>query len=134
MDSNLCKHKLKSCRQCVVVTDAAKRMSETANIYILCNPWGVLVHTCMAFRLDDGSSDGTLYPDRSIALRYQLRPCCVLYFRNCMGGTNPTDCQIFLNVQRLAFESDRIAWIDPESPDIIISTRSAEIMKGVRRV
>jgi len=83
----------------------------------------------MAFRLDDGSTDGTLYPSRKVALRYQLRPCCVFYFRNSPGGVSELDCQIFLNVNRVAYESDRIAWVDPDSPDILISDKSAQHMR-----
>jgi hypothetical protein len=132
MANGLCRHRLRICSRCITVTDAAKRMSGEINLRIMCQPWDVLTHTCMAFRLDDGTSDGVLYPNRKTALQYQLRPCCVFYFRNSLGGTNPLDCQIFLTVNRIAYESDRVTWTDPESPDFIISTRSAEIMKGVR--
>jgi hypothetical protein len=129
---DLCRHSLKLCSRCVEITDAAKRMADMINAMVTFSPWDVLVHHCMAFRLDDGTTDGTMYPNRKVALRHQLRPCCVFYFRNCPGGTNVLDCQIFLNVNRLAYESDQIAWIDPESPDFIISTQSAERMKGIR--
>ena len=84
----------------------------------------------MAFRLDDGTSDNTLYPDRRTALKYQLRPACVFYFRNSPGGVDAKDCQIFLNIHREAFENDRVAWTDPDSPDLIISDYGAQKMRG----
>jgi hypothetical protein len=129
--ANLCRHNNQVCSQCTIVTVAAERMASEINIHILFGSWDELVNSCMAFRLDDGTSDGTLYPDRSTALKFQLRPCCVFYFRHSPGGVNPFDCQIFLNINRVAYESDRVAWVDPESPDIIISDKSYRHIKGV---
>jgi hypothetical protein len=128
--SDRCVHGLRLCSKCIVISDAAKRMCDTINAMICFRPWDQLVRVCMAFRLDDGTTDGTFYPNRATALRYQLRPCCVFYFRNCLGGARPLDCQIFLNVNRVAYETDRIAWTDPESPDIIVSTRGFDHMTG----
>jgi hypothetical protein len=125
-----CRHGLELCSRCTQVTDAARRMAEGIGVRIVFTPWDLLVRSCMAFRLDDGSTDGVLYPDRKTALSYQLRPCCVFYFRNSPGGVDAFDCQIFLNINRLAYENDRITWVDPESPDFIISDRSAQIMRG----
>jgi hypothetical protein len=96
---------------------------------LITREWGELVSSCMAFRLDDGSTDGTLYPSRAVALRYQLRPACVFYFRNSLGGVPVRDIAIWLNMQREAYANDRIAWIDPESPDLIISDESAQHLR-----
>jgi len=127
-----CRHNLVICSRCVQVSDAARRMAGTINLITLFTPYDHLMNSCMAFRLDDGSSDAVLYPSRRVALQYQLRPCCVFYFRHTPGGVNSADCQIFLDVNRVAFENNRVAWTDPESPDIIISDRSAQIMRGKR--
>lgn len=91
--------------------------------------WNVLATHCMAFRLDDGTTDRTLYPDRATALKFQHRPACVFWFRNAMGGVTARDMAIWLAVQRLAYENDRIAWTDPASPDIIISTHGGDVMR-----
>lgn len=131
-DVELCRHGLASCERCVVVTDAAKRMSELINLLILCQPWDALIHGCLAFRLDDGTSDNVLYPNRQEALKYQLRPCAVFHFRNSPGGVNPKDCQIFLNISRMAYENDRVAWTDPASPDLIMSQRGYDYLSGKR--
>jgi len=132
MDKNLCKHKLRICSRCAHVSDAAKRMSDTVNALVVFTPWDLLVRSCMAFRLDDGTTDGVLYPDRNTALRFQLRPCCVLYFRRCATGASPLDMHLFMEMARQAYEADNIAWTDPQSPDLIISQTSSEILKGVR--
>jgi|SRR5215469_2764272 len=130
--TDLCVHGNMICSRCVEITDAARRMSERLNLMILCCSWDQLVHSCMTFYLDDGQSNGVLYPDRKTALRYQLRPCAVFYFRNAMGGTNPKDCQIFLNMSREAYRNNRTAWVDVDSPDLIMSNRSYDYLSGRR--
>lgn len=122
-------HGMIACSQCVVIEPAAQRMAGIINLIILSQAWDVLIHGCMAFRLDDGTSDLTIYPDRKTALTYQLRPSLVFHFRNTPGGVNAFDCQIFLNIHREAYENDRIAWTDPESPDLIVSTYGADRMR-----
>jgi hypothetical protein len=129
-DDGICKkHGLMACSYCVVITGAAVRMASIVNSMITFRQWDELVHGCMAFYLDDGDSDMTLYPDRKTALQYQLRPTCVFYFRSCPGGVSPRDCQIFLNINREAYKNDRIAWTDPQSPDLIISDYGAQNMR-----
>ena len=122
-------HGMVACSRCVVIESAAERIAGTVNFMILTREWGELVSSCMAFRLDDGTTDGTFYPTRRVALRYQLRPSLIFYFRNSPGGVSSRDCQIFLNMHREAFANDRIAWTDPDSPDLIISDPSAQHMR-----
>lgn len=129
-NDELCRHKLRLCTKCRVVGDAARRMSDTVNMRIAFTQWDLLANACMAFRLDDGTTDDVLYPTRKVALQYQLRPCCVFYFRNAMGGVNPFDMQTFLDMQREAYSNDRIAWVDPDSPDIIISHQTYDHLTG----
>lgn len=106
-------------------------MAEIVNLTILCRSWDELARGCAAFHLDDGDSDGTLYPDRKTALMYNmLRPVCVFYFRSSPGGVNAKDCQIFINMHREAYANDRVAWTDPDSPDLIISDYGAQRMRG----
>jgi hypothetical protein len=119
-----------ACSRCIVVDDAARRMCAEVNLAISAIPWDVLTRSCQAFRLDDGTTDHTLYPSRSVALQHQLRPCGVFYYRNALGGVDVRDVAIWLAMQRAAYESDRIAWVDPESPDIIVSTRGYDHMRG----
>jgi hypothetical protein len=113
------------------VEDAGKRMAEIINLTIACRDWDELSRGCATFYLDDGDSDGSLYPDRKTALEWnQLRPVCVFHFRSSPGGVNARDCQIFLNMHREAYENDRVAWTDTDSPDLIISDKGAQRMRG----
>jgi hypothetical protein len=50
--------------------------------------------------------------------------------RNAMGGTNPTDCQIFLNVHRHVYDNGGHFVDSPQ--DIILSTYGYDVMKGRR--
>lgn len=130
MTNDVCQnHGLRVCSRCIVVDDAARRMSGLVNAYITFTPFDELIRSCMAFRLDDGTTDGTLYPNRKVALAHQRRPCAVFYFRNCGGGVKPHDCAVFLALNRLAYENDRIAWTDPDSPDLIVSTAGYDHMR-----
>jgi hypothetical protein len=104
-------------------------MSEVINLVTVVHDWDTLMHSCLAFRLDDGTTDNVLYPNRATALQHQLRPCCVFYFRNSPGGVSARDCQIFLNMHREAYENDRIAWTEPASPDLIVSDYGARHMR-----
>jgi hypothetical protein len=119
-----------ACSQCVVVDSAARRICAEINLVITSMPWDQLIHAWQAFRLDDGTTDYTLYPSRGVALTYQLRPCGVFCYRNALGGVSVRDVAIWLAMQRAAFESDRVVWIDPASPDIIISTRAGDHLRG----
>ena len=122
-------HGFVACSRCVVVTGAAVRMAAIINMQINFRQWDELVHGCMVFYLDDGDSDMTLYPDRATALKYQLRPALVYYFRSSPGGVSNRDCQIFLNMHREAYKNDRVAWTDPDSPDLIVSDYGAQNMR-----
>jgi len=122
------------CSLCTIVTDAAKRMSDTINSTIAFKKWDELAHGWMAFRLADGSSDGVVYDCRADAVRHQLHEtlCAYWCFRQGMGGANPRDCQIFLDVHRHAYDNGaRMADSDIQrQPSLILSTRSHDILTG----
>src|SRR5215469_3440375 len=126
----LCKHRLMICARCIVIDDAAKRINDQVNAVICFAPWDFLVRHCMAFSLADGTTDGVFYPNRNTALIHQGVPTCVFYFRNCPGGTNARDMALFLEINRLAYENDNIAWTDPESPDILMEIQKYDRMRG----
>jgi hypothetical protein len=123
---------MQACSQCAVIDDAARRMCAEINLTVFAVPHDQLVHSCMAFRLDDGSTDHTLYPSRETALTYQLRPACVFHFRSALAGVSLRDMAIWLGMLREAYANDRIAWVDPASPDLITSTRAYDHMRRVR--
>lgn len=114
-------HARRVCAQCVVITDAARRMCDQINVRIVFGNPVELARSWMAFTLEDGETDGVLYPSKREAIRHQSNEFlyCYFSFRRCMGGANRKDCQLFLDINRHAYESGmRLA--DPESPDLIM--------------
>lgn len=115
------------CSVCVQITDAAKKMSDQINGRItFLNPWE-LRDKWMAFRLQDGWSDGNVYDSKRDAVRHCTNEKYFAFFcfRNAMGGANPKDCQIFLDVARHQYDIGA-PLADPEDmhggPDNIVST------------
>lgn len=102
----LCKHRLKVCSKCVVVTDAAKRVSDTINGLVAFKLPEELAHTWCAFKLADGTTDGNLYYTKKEAVDHQLdeKLCMYIYMRRCLTGVNPRDMQLFLDMHRFAYE------------------------------
>ena len=97
-----CRHGNVICRRCTVITDAARRMSDHINARLaFSDPWEI--RNCwMAFRLQDGSTDGNLYDSKPDAMRHvsDYKYWAFFCFRNCLNGANPFDCQVFLEYNR----------------------------------
>jgi hypothetical protein len=133
-----CAHGNVVCSRCVTVTDAARRMSDMINATITFRTWDDLKHSYMAFRLDDGSTTGTLYDSKADAIRFTDEKYHAYFcFRQGMGGVSPADCQLFLDVHRQVYDSGmRLNDPDLQRPgqDLIISTRGYDIMRGKRGV
>lgn len=119
--AKLCRHRLKICSQCIIVSDEAKRMSDCVNLHITCNPVWELNTKWLAFRLQDGTSDGALYDSREEAIHHQPYPdrCCFFTFRSAMGGVTPKDMQIWLEMERNA-STARLALHEEKAPQLII--------------
>lgn len=119
--ANLCRHKLRVCSQCIIVSDPARRMSDTVNLHITCNNVWDLNDKWVAFRLQDGTSDGAVYDSKDHAIAHQPVPdrCCFFTFRNAMGGVTPKDMQIWLEMERNAQEA-RLALHEEKAPRLII--------------
>ena len=128
-----CRHNLAVCSRCVIVTDAAKRMSDLINLKVVCHTWEELVNGYMAFRLDDGGSDNVLYESKEQAVRHTDETRHAYFcFRQGMGGANPKDCQIFLDVNRAAHEAG-VPLSNPETrrqPSLILSTWGYDVLSG----
>lgn len=89
------------------VSDAAKRIADTINLMVTYNdPWDIR-NQWMAFKLDDGTSDGALYDNKQQAVSHQLdeKLCCYICFRNVLGGISAVDAQIFLDFNRQAYDA-----------------------------
>jgi hypothetical protein len=123
------------CSMCTVPTDAARRMADHINSLIVFKSWEELTNGYMAFRLDDGSSNGTLFASKADALRFTDGKYHAYFcFRQAMGGVTPLDCQLFLDVHRYIYDNGGHL-TDPDirqARDIIISTSGYDRMRGKR--
>jgi hypothetical protein len=87
----------------------------------------------MAFRLEDGFSNGDVYDTKREAVRHvpNEHHYAFFCFRHAMGGTNPKDCQIFLDLHRHAYRNGA-RFADPDDmrggPDLILSNHGYERM------
>jgi hypothetical protein len=131
---NLCQHGLKICDQCIIIDDAAKRMSGIINGYIVFMPMWELRSKWLAIRLSDGGSDGTLYDSREDAINHQLdaRFCAYTAFQSLMGGASPKDCAIWLEVHRQAYDAN-MRLHEPEAPQLIVSAGAYDWMNYRQR-
>src|SRR5262249_60846079 len=118
--SNLCEHGNKICSQCVVITDAAKRISEAISLAVVFRSWEERKTGWMAFALADGSTDHVIYPSKSEAIRHQSNEFLYLYvcLRGCITGMPPKDAQLFLEVHRDAYDHG-LRLSEPEAPQLI---------------
>lgn len=134
MAETRCKHGLRICSKCVIVSDAAKRMSDIINGVITFSKDMAIKNCVMAIRLSDGGSDGVVYDNKEDAIRHQLHEhqCAYFYFRNAMGGTTPRDCQLFLNMYREAYDNG-MRLSEPQAPVMIVPTAYYDKLMGIQR-
>jgi hypothetical protein len=129
----VCKHGMRICSRCVIVTDAAKRMADRINTCVAFTSWDTLCNGWMAFRLDDGSSNGTVYDSKPDAVRFTDEKRHAYWcFRQGMGGVPAKDCQLFLDFHRHAYDNGvPMAQTDVKrESSLILSTRAYDIMTG----
>lgn len=126
-----CKHGYAVCSVCAVITDDAKRMCDRINLLVISHPWDTICNSCVAFKLEDGNSDGVLYDTWADARDHQLDPrrVAIFFMRNAMGGANYRDCQIFLDLHRHVYEQGG-DFTEPAASSMILSTRGHDIMRG----
>lgn len=125
-----CRHGQQICSKCVVITDAARRMCDAINLVLVCQPWDALKGSFMAFALEDGDSKGDVYDSYQAAIRFNdPKRYAIFSFRNAMGGANPRDCQLFLEMGRHA-ASAGIDWTEPalSRSQLIIPTQAHDIL------
>jgi hypothetical protein len=103
-------------------------MSDHINSRIVFNSVWDIRNCWMAFRLEDGWSDGNLYDSKEDAIKHvsSYQYYAFFCFRNCMAGSTPRDCQIWLDLHRHAYEHGGLL-TDPDipggGPQIIVSTK-----------
>jgi hypothetical protein len=126
-----CRHNLVVCSKCVHVTDAAKRMSDNINGLLMFTPWDAR-NGWLAIRLIDGGYDGVLYDTRADAIQHQSdeKLCAYFSLKSAMGGTNPRDCQLYLDVHRHAYSVDGGHMAEPAAPQIIVPVTYHDYLSG----
>lgn len=83
----------------------------------------------MAFRLQDGTTDGTIYDSIPDAKKHTDEfQCCYFAFLNMLGGTNEYECAVYLDFHRKA----RDAGLGQKDPAAVpfMSTYGHDVMGG----
>lgn len=97
------KHGVWPCSRCIQAEDEGRRIAGIVNSLVTFKGWDELENGYVAFKLEDGSSDGTLYDSYEDALRFTDESRCAYFcFRQSMGGITPRDAQIWLWFNRQA--------------------------------
>lgn len=92
--------------------DAARRISDAVSLALVAEGKAA-IQQWMAFRISDGGTDGTLYPDRETAIRFQLHELQCLYLCITPDGINARDALYLLNATRTLYKAG-YRTIDPE--------------------
>lgn len=135
MSDNLCaNHGRKVCSECQHVTDAAKRAFDIARSIVVFTDYETRIRGWIAFRLEDGGSDGTLYDSKKDAIRHQAneQSCGYFSFRGAPEGfASAKDAAIWLEYHRHIY-SHGGRLVDPDDahggPDIIMPTATEQLM------
>jgi hypothetical protein len=105
----LCKHQRAICsdNDCLVITDAARRMAEAVNLACKFKPDEVMNSGWMAFALLDGSTDHIVYPSKTDAIAHMSNEFLYAYLnmRKCIGGIPVKDAQLWLNLHRHVYDN-----------------------------
>lgn len=89
------------------IIEAGKRASDIVNEYRTHRTWDELSRKWIAFRLADGSYDGTLYDSKRDAVRHQHDEfhCAYVSFANLVNGSTPREMAVFLQFNRDAYKA-----------------------------
>lgn len=118
-------------------SDAARRMADIVNGYLVAIPWEQLCRQFLAVRLADGGSDGVLYDSRRDAVRHQLHEqlCCYVAFRNIAAGISPREAEAFIGWNRAAYDAG-FRLPDPDDlsggPELIAPVAREDLSTQVR--
>lgn len=141
MADNLCQpHGRKVCSECQHVTDAGKRAYDIARSYTAFVDYETRIRSWVAFRLEDGGSDGTLYDAKADAIRHQLyeQQCAYFSFRGAPNGfASAKDAAVWLEYHRHIYDRGGRT-PDPDDhgggPAMIMPTAREDVMSQLRRL
>jgi hypothetical protein len=97
--------------------NSAKRLSGIINSLVIIHPIDQLIHSWIAVKLADGSTDGVLYDTRQDAVRHQAheQQCAYLNLGPVMGGMDINAAFAILKFHRDSYDAG-YTFIDPEHP------------------
>jgi hypothetical protein len=108
--------------------EAGKRIADQLNARLTFGDPFELRHCVMAFRLQDGTTNGTVYESISDAKRFtDDSRFCYFAFLNVLGGASANECAIVLSFYREARDAG-LGQKDNEIP--FLSTHGGDVMKG----
>jgi hypothetical protein len=108
--------------------EAGKRIADQLNARITFGDPFELRHCVMAFRLQDGTTDGTVYDSIADAKRFtDVSRYCYFAFLNVLGGANAYECAVVLSFYREARDAG-LGQKDNEIP--FLSTHGGDVMTG----
>jgi hypothetical protein len=92
------------------LSDAGRRMAEIVNNVRTAADWDDVKSGWMAFKLEDGSCDGTVYDSKSDAVWYMRNKAAKYFYlslRQCMHGLKPDEATRILAMTRVQSERGR---------------------------
>jgi len=91
-------------------------MSDAVKLACVFHSWEERKNGWMAFKLEDGSTDHTIYPSKTAAIEHQSNEhyCFYLALRGCPAGMPERDAQVMLEYQRYCYDQG-LPLIDPQS-------------------
>lgn len=111
------------------ISDEARRISDEVRMNIaLGNMYKVL-----AFRLQDGWTDHTVYDSVRDARKHQLFPERFLYVQIPPDDMPPEHAQRYLEINRLLYEQG-FRFTDPDGPEIIIPHNTEDLSFAIRNL
>jgi hypothetical protein len=108
--------------------EAGKRIADQLNARLTFGDPFELRNCVMAFRLQDGTTDGTVYESIADAKRFtDDSRYCYFAFLNVLGGANAYECGLVLAFYREARDAG-LGQKDNETP--FLSTHGGDVMSG----
>lgn len=129
--NNLCKHKRRICGECVVITDAAKRLSDSVStLRVFAHP-DEYARGWIAISIADGSTDYIIHASKAACVAYQSNEFRYAYLclRQTFAGMSAKDAQLWLDVHRHVYDkggrlTDPAQLIMPQGREQFITRRT----------
>ena len=114
--------------------DAGKRMSDALNAQLIFHGMSG-VFRWMAFKLDDGSSDGTVYDTREDAIKHQKfeTQCWYEQILPSGAGYSPDVCAMTIQYARVAYDAGFRPSIDAPTPIQPVRRETARLQSAIQR-